>query len=762
MNFLSGKIKPIFLRINNPRRLALACLLCASWAYLAAAFLLANLYGVYPVHQMRRVLLAAVVLLILLPSAWLAIHRLVFPILDRLSRRQLDSLLLISAALGVLLLAFLPIPQPMLAHTGRLKIVSIGEMNPAGRGSSVEIRDLRDFSGKPLPVKEFKVGGDWQVGKDKLLSAGSQPGSVAVFDGQAAGGILFSLHYYGKAGKVQVSWNGRTQTYDLFTQQADEFRPGSLTFSFQDYPPGLKAVLVAALLLHFLALSGLVFLLAAVSVLSDRRRWRWVSIGLCLGIFAGFAAIKLSYQGFDAPLVFRDTTSYVAAAGSGSFLFGQRSFTLPLAYKLLGVTLANYEQPSVMQRTAAFQIGFSIVCWAALALAFARSLNRRWLVPIAFGVILFFSLGLEISLWDPLMLSESLSFSLFALLLACWIFFETLPENLRRNRWMLGSCFSFTLLVSVLYSFTRDTNLYFLLLLALGLALVSVIRIYHQGHQGHQGTQSAFKLNLRAPSWSSFTLWLSSFLNPKDTGPQPQGNQPARYFYLSYLVFALLLFIFQTASVQVGDRWQVLLYDHLALRILPDPQAAEYFRRAGLPVTPDLLKIQTMRGAVYQNYLFTDPEMEPVRQWVDQHGKAAFLGYLLTHPAVSLLEPLEQAGRLLDGSVLSYRNPVAPDSVVPELVLALTRKTYPHEAPLLLTLVGFVLLAFVLAWRRSRQMPPAAWLILLLLVSLPTLMLIVWNGNPMEIERHAAQLGIQLRLAGWMGAVLAVDSLTHP
>ena len=71
-----------------------------------------------------------------------------------------------------------------------------------------------------------------------------------------------------------------------------------------------------------------------------------------------------------------------------------------------------------------------------------------------------------------------------------------------------------------------------------------------------------------------------------------------------------------------------------------------------------------------------------------------------------------------------------------------------------LTSVGAGMYAF------DKQKFSPAWLVIaVFLVSLYPLMFIVWHGNPIEIERHAAPVGIQFRLAGWMAVVLLLDQL---
>jgi len=84
----------------------------------------------------------------------------------------------------------------------------------------------------------------------------------------------------------------------------------------------------------------------------------------------------------------------------------------------------------------------------------------RWLSVALFGLTLVFGMSMEVSLWDALVLSESLSFSLLALMLACWAcLLIYLPAiRLAWIRWILVAL---TIVVTILYTFTRDSNIYF-------------------------------------------------------------------------------------------------------------------------------------------------------------------------------------------------------------------------------------------------------------------------------------------------------------
>ena len=58
---------------------------------------------------------------------------------------------------------------------------------------------------------------------------------------------------------------------------------------------------------------------------------------------------------------------------------------------------------------------------------------------------------------------------------------------------------------------------------------------------------------------------------------------------------------------------------------------------------------------------------------------------------------------------------------------------------------AFLLLGLIgaIAYWRGQDAHPIWVLVSILIVSLYPLMFLVWHGNPLEIERHAAQIGVR-------------------
>lgn len=437
---------------------------------------------------------------------------------------------------------------------------------------------------------------------------------------------------------------------------------------------------------------------------------------------------KRAYFSFDQEQYFRDTYSYSLSAElpltSSAFWAGERSFTLPLFYKLVGINSSNYRLPASMAVVSFYQVIFSALCWLVLGFVVAKSMRSRWMGLLAFILVLLFGLSYDIGKWDLLLLSESLSFSLFALLLAGWIWLANLPDgrlkSLEGYALLLG-----VILVTILYSFTRDTNLYFLVMAAAIFAAAALVA-------------ARMKKHLR----------------------------PLHAYTLAYLAAVVVLFFAQNASINTGNRWQIHIYDHLAYRIIPNPEGLAYFQQAGLPISAKLLKIPQMRGAVYQDMMLHDPDLEPVRQWTNAHGRATYFGYLLSHPRFNLLKPLREAATLLKGTGQAYRAPLNTTAMVPIWMVALTGLVFPTAPVVVYALLWLVLSGACLFALVRGQRP--AWLVpAVLLISMYPLMFIIWHGNPMEIERHALQIAIQFRLAAWLvlllglGWILSVRGVDH-
>lgn len=178
-----------------------------------------------------------------------------------------------------------------------------------------------------------------------------------------------------------------------------------------------------------------------------------------------------------------DTNSYVTTSKemvfSKQFLSGDRPITLPLLYKLftppggydtsirsepsLGIIPGLQELPGFSQ-IAFVQSSISVFSWWVLALALYRRLKNNFIRYLGVLFILLSACLPEIVSWDHVMMAESLSYSLFVLILALSLmifqkeFFTGEPVPSTRKWLHAGFILAFFFWVN-----TRDTNAYFLL-----------------------------------------------------------------------------------------------------------------------------------------------------------------------------------------------------------------------------------------------------------------------------------------------------------
>lgn len=644
--------------------------------------------------------------------------RRVFQQISAINLRALAALVLISICLAGLVNAhrLAPLPALPLNHVLTIEITEAepGQQAPGG----VEITKARTLDGKRLALDRFNLSGDWELTESGGLTSGGAPGSKITYAGPLAGGIALTLRHNPQSGKVKVTWDGKAQTIDLYAEYDYTFNQvffGSIWGNGSPWPILITTSVLAA---YFLTLSSLFFILGALIWLSAGRNRLPAAVYIAAGIlvFYFFVRVKFTYAELDQGRIFRDTYSYVKTAGhplaSLQFWAGERPFTLPLFFKILGVNTLNYTDAAAKDLVRSAQTWFSIFCWTVLAAASSTLLIQKWMKPLCFGLVLFFSASAEISLWDGHLLTESLSFSLFALMTASWFFLLRL-ESGRMSRWAGWLIFGTALLSTLLFAFVREANIYIALLGPTALAASRYKRI-------------------------------------RIARPSP-GT--------AYLGFTILLAALQVLTMRGGERWQVHLVDTLTERLLLDTDSASYFTQAGLPVQATRTKLIGLLGPDYILQPGSGSADQAIIDWIDAKGMRAYTSYLLANPGKTLLEPIRQARALLNGSNLEYRalkfGEVPPD----DLVARLTALYYTHNPVLLWTGAFLVMVGFYRYGLKERPRRREWWILAAFILSLYPLMLLVWHANPKEIERHAAQLGIQLRLAAGLAAVMWLDRL---
>lgn len=401
-----------------------------------------------------------------------------------------------------------------------------------------------------------------------------------------------------------------------------------------------------------------------------------------LGLYGGLAAVYALFRvgSFtNIPGRATDTPTYERVAHLAlwdwHFYAGERGFTIPLFFKIF----------QTAESRIIAQLVFSTFAWIVLAAVAARCVETRRLRPAVFAVVLAFSLTTEVVIWDTLLLSESVTFALCALLIAAWLLLVRSPRPL----WAAA-----VLVLSLLWAFARDTNAYVLVVVAV-LAALTLVRVEH------------------------------------------------RRLKLVLALGCCAIFLLDYGSAQAGKRWFHPMVDIVDHRVLATPSMERYFVAHGF-----------------------DPNSNwPVGSWIRDRSQGVYTRYLLTHPGYVLTAPFHgsqqalystsgNAASLIDPSVAIY-NDNAGHRFLP-LTSRLEPILFPRGIALVCALLALTLAAAGVIARYAR--PSFVWLppIGILLTTYPHL-LIAWHQSGVEVDRHALEAALLLRIGGLLLAFFALD-----
>lgn len=448
---------------------------------------------------------------------------------------------------------------------------------------------------------------------------------------------------------------------------------------------------------------------------------RWVICNLFVTIFLLFLNTKILYQSSDLTRTSDDTQDFIRVSAlnplSFQFWVGYKPPLLPLLIRLLGFTNGDLYDHHLLDVVAEAQLVISVLAWTILAISVCFHL-KNWVTRyISFAVILFFSATIDITLWDRLTLSESLSISTFALWMACCLFFfYILFKPVSSLFWRIVLWISYGI-TTFLYINSRDTNCYFVIMVEILLC-----------------------------------LWFLIF-KKRDIFCQK--------FFILTITVGVMFFVSHSYIYNISARWHPVIMDLMTDRLANDPDAVAFFIKNGMPSVDEILsKNQYPDFHTFLNAnrfkVLKGGEQGDFTDWFVHHAKRTYTIYLLNHPEKMILESLSDWKEMLLTDNYVYRE---TNGKVSQRILWITRIFYPYSEGILISFFA-VLLGGLFLSIRSRQVIHSLWFeIFALLATLPPLLILIWVGGSLEIPRHAFQLSVQFRLALWLGLLLTIDSL---
>ncbi|MFI5047589.1 MAG: hypothetical protein ACHQIG_11045 [Acidimicrobiia bacterium] len=423
---------------------------------------------------------------------------------------------------------------------------------------------------------------------------------------------------------------------------------------------------------------------AHVRRLATARAGTVVATLVVVGAGMAFAGYRVWQAAAGPPIVWSDSLDYARSA----IWAGSRP---PLAPMLLAAS-------PTFGWFVAFQTAFALVAWGALAWAVAAHVPSRFR-SAAVVIVLAFGSTTAVVRWDRSVLTESLSMSCVALLLAA------LLCGFDRTTWPRVVAL---VTAAALFGAARDTDVWIVWALAIAVAVETVV-----SRRGARGFVAALALAACA----------GALLGGSLAADRTEPNVEHVYF----------------------------------VRVFPYPDRVDWFAAHGMPdagvVREYAADASPRRGAApVVGIDHNDTRVPALVRWLHEEGASTYLRWVLEHPAYLLTEPMQRPERAYNfgqGSLVGYSGPERTELGPVDALLS-------PAASIVLVAAAAACAVFVCCRRRRTT---GARVALLFCVLGLAHMLVAWHGDGMETTRHAAVGNVQARLGVVVLVVLACAEL---
>jgi hypothetical protein len=340
-----------------------------------------------------------------------------------------------------------------------------------------------------------------------------------------------------------------------------------------------------------------------------------------------FLSTLFNYNFFMQPkysVATNDTGAYIEASKidfyKRDFYASNRPATISGFYKIFAPE-SGYELNNVAQtyenskniiefqqdfvNIALWQSILSSASWLTLALTITKILEKQFLKILGGVTIILFSIVPQITDWNNVLQSESLSISLFALTLAIGLIWSKRLLNfpISSNTKNILLTILFVLCLSI-WIFSRDSNAYFLLVLIFFIIL-------------------------------SITI------------PKLKESVPVMLL-IGTLFSLLLIYLFYNSTFKESDRWVNPVMNNIKVYILPDEDNTELFKSFGMPIDEEVLNLP--RGLSEGSY----KENEALMGWLSSNGLNAYTRFLINSPNHTISLPINSIDDVFSENIQPY------------------------------------------------------------------------------------------------------------
>jgi hypothetical protein len=332
--------------------------------------------------------------------------------------------------------------------------------------------------------------------------------------------------------------------------------------------------------------------------------------------------------------------------------------------------------------------------------------------------VFLFAFSPQLADWDQVLVSESLSFSLYAILTALGIELAFhLSQGESHRSWRTRALMTLFALVMAVWVFTRDSNVY-LLLVSLVFLLAFLLLAYRR-----------------------------NFLSP--------------WPVVLLIVLLFGFFAFHQVTFRISQRWLLPLLNNMTAYVFRYPARVAFFEARGMPVTPEILAIrgQSGRSGIYAQVAFME--------WAEQYGLSAYTQFLLANPRWVLLMVYNDLEYVFNENLQPYYRERTVEDVHPRLKAYLQRPEWlaplghflhPTWSGTILAdgLLVLILLALALHLRTSQAIT-WAWLGAWLFLGGLAVLVVAYLAEVRGVVRHTLGGVMPLRMSLWLLLAMVAD-----
>lgn len=454
----------------------------------------------------------------------------------------------------------------------------------------------------------------------------------------------------------------------------------------------------------------------------------WLS-GLVVAALVGWGySFRVAHYG-DLCLASLTNDSSLFISLSGEDVFSKEFFTsnrpalITLIYKLGGVdplmrvTAVSRPENKIplqvypgLNCITGVQTGVAVFSWSVLVFILVSKLRSPWLRILLPVVVLSFAYLPPLADWDRVIMSESISFSMWALFLGLSVELASRlvedGQNVRISTWLIFLLWGISMAG---YGVARDTNVYMNLLVGVS-GVVGLLL---------PATRKRISVRLLA----------------------------------SIALLGLSLFGLQNALLYRSDRWINPFFNNVHVRVLPDSDRTAWFVERGMPTPTPLYAYTNLLG----RHDYDRSEINDLLSWTRDQGAGLYTQYLLTHPGWALAIAWKWSAIVFKENLQPYFKPV--DDTVTPYDLALGEVLHPRSRLIIGVQLLILLVLGVLAVQEGSDTRIALMMLFsLFFIGELGLLFVSIHGDALGIIRHALVAVMPLRFNLWLFSLFVLDS----